>query len=147
MTRLRELIEENKLGLGLDLKVRMSIISALYEYNPKHKDYMGDEAFNQAVLETQTLIDSLMTNKDIVIMSENVQDDDESLTEKMNDDGKWHVRGSLVNTCTKVTDQNLNSRSKIVPCSKYKIRTQLKKNELRHLFLDIKLDPNFHKLN
>ena len=38
LVRLRELVIENKLGLGLDMKVRLSIISALYEYNPKHKE-------------------------------------------------------------------------------------------------------------
>lgn len=102
LKRLHEHIEESKLGLGLGMKVRLSIISALYEYNPKHKDYMGDEAFQNVLIETQTLIDTLMSNQDIIIMREDIQDDDESNTDKPNADGKWHVRGSLVNTCTKM---------------------------------------------
>ena len=102
LQELRRLASTNDLGLGLDLKIRLSVISALYEYNPKHKDYMSDEAFKEAAVETQSLINSLLVNRDIVIMTEEVSDDDESITDKPNEDGKWHVRGSLVNTCTKL---------------------------------------------
>merc|ERR1719419_2224847 len=53
--------------------------------------------------ETQAFIDVLNANVDSIIMNEEVTDDKESITaEKDAEDGKWHVRGSIVNTCTKL---------------------------------------------
>ena len=85
------------------LKVSLAIISAMYEYNPKHKDYMTNEAMISVIEETQAFIDVLNANVDSIIMNEEVTDDKESITaEKDAEDGKWHVRGSIVNTCTKL---------------------------------------------
>lgn len=100
--KLREVAAENNVGLGLEIKIRLSTISACYDYNPKHKDYMTDDSFGTALMETKELIDVLMTNKETVIMKDSVQDDEESLTDQVNEDGKWHARGSLVNTCSKL---------------------------------------------
>ena len=75
----------------------------MYEYNPKHKDYMTNEAMIAVIEETQAFIDVLNANVDSIIMNEEVTDDKESITaEKDAEDGKWHVRGSIVNTCTKL---------------------------------------------
>ena len=45
----------------------MSIISALYEYNPKTKDYMEDEHFVDAIKETRDMIDILIANETILL--------------------------------------------------------------------------------
>ena len=75
----------------------------MYEYNPKHKDYMTNEAMLLVIDETQAFIDVLNANIDSIVMNDEVSDDKESITaEKNADDQKWHVRGSLVNTCTKL---------------------------------------------
>ena len=100
--KLREMAIEAKTGLGLEIKIRLSTISACYDYNPKHKDYMSDESFANALSETLELVQILNKNHETLILSDNVQDDEESLTDQPNEDGKWHCRGSLVHTCTKL---------------------------------------------
>ena len=64
---------------------------------------MTNEAMISVIEETQAFIDVLNANVDSIIMNEEVTDDKESITaEKDAEDGKWHVRGSIVNTCTKL---------------------------------------------
>lgn len=99
--KLREQASEANVGFGLEIKIRMSTISSCYDYNAKHKDYMSDEAFANALNETLELVQILIKNPSILLDTE-VQDDEESLTDQPNEDGKWHCRGSLVNTCTKL---------------------------------------------
>ena len=62
----------------------MATISAIYEYNPKNKDYMDDEGFIDIIKETLEMVEILKKESNI-ILNDKVQDDDESLTDK----GMW----------------------------------------------------------
>jgi len=101
LEELVRLVIKNELGPCLELKVRMSIVFALYDYNSKNKDYMDDGQFADAIKQTRTIIDKLNSEPNLVL-SESVQDDEETLTKEPNESGKWLLRGSLVNTCTKL---------------------------------------------
>jgi len=101
LEELVRLVIKNELGPCLELKVRMSIVFALYDYNSKNKDYMDDGQFADAIKQTRTIIDKLNAEPNLVL-SESVQDDEETLTKEPNESGKWLLRGSLVNTCTKL---------------------------------------------
>ena len=78
---MRKLSSKNNLGLGLEMKIRLATISAIYEYNPKNKDYMDDEGFTDTIKETREMVEILQKESNI-ILSDKVQDDDESLTDK-----------------------------------------------------------------
>ena len=79
----------------------MSIVFALYDYNSKNKDYMADQEFADAIAQTRTIVNRL-NEEEKMNMSEKIQDDEETLTKEPNEEGKWLLRGSLVNTCTKL---------------------------------------------
>lgn len=102
LKELRKLSAKNNLGLGLEMKIRLATISAIYEYNPKNKDYMDDDGFVDTINETREMVE-ILNKESNIILDDKVQDDDESLTDKVHEKtGKWHVRGSLANTCTKL---------------------------------------------
>merc|ERR1712137_706027 len=102
LKELRKLSAKNNLGYGLEMKIRLPTISAIYEYNPKNKDYMDDDGFVDAINETREFVE-ILNKESNIILNDKVQDDDESITDKVHEKtGKWHVRGSLANTCTKL---------------------------------------------
>jgi len=101
LEELVRLVIKTELGPCLELKVRMSIVFALYDYNSKNKDYMADQEFADAIAQTRTIVNRL-NEEEKMNMSEKIQDDEETLTKEPNEEGKWLLRGSLVNTCTKL---------------------------------------------
>ena len=81
MKELRKLCVKNNLGLGLEMKILLAIISAIYEYNPKNKDYMDDEGFTDTIKTTREMVE-ILKKESTIILNDKVQDDDESLTDK-----------------------------------------------------------------
>ena len=59
----------------------MPTISAIYEYNPKNKDYMDDDGFVDAINETREFVE-ILNKESNIILNDKVQDDDESITDK-----------------------------------------------------------------
>uniref|UniRef100_A0A0P6G0J7 Eukaryotic translation initiation factor 3 subunit C n=1 Tax=Daphnia magna TaxID=35525 RepID=A0A0P6G0J7_9CRUS len=102
--------EANNLGIGIAVKVKFTIISAIFDYNPKICDAMKPEHWEKLLQCIAELLDLLNSRTDI-IMGEHVSEDHEKLDQAEYDAEQdpsrrfFSVRGCMLTTVERMDEE------------------------------------------
>jgi len=92
--------EAHGLGLGLRVKIKMSIISSIFDYNPKVSDAMKPEIWSKLLDCIVELLDLILPVKDTIFIGESVAEDAETL-----DKPTFRVRGCILTIVERLDEE------------------------------------------
>lgn len=92
--------EAHNLGLGLRVKIKMSIISSIFDYNPKVSDAMKPEIWSKLLDCIIELLDLILPVKDTIFIGESVAEDAEIL-----DKPTFRVRGCVLTIVERLDEE------------------------------------------
>ena len=72
LSELYTISEENKLGVGILVKIKFAIVSAIFDYNPKISEAMKPEYWDQCMPAVKELLQMILDEKDTLITGENI---------------------------------------------------------------------------
>lgn len=96
---LKDIAEANNLGNAVAVKIRFSIISAIYDYNPKISEPMKLEHWQKLLQVMPDMLNILLSNNDI-IMTENVAEEAEEYSTS-----PFYIRGCSLAAVERLDDE------------------------------------------
>ena len=81
LKQLRQISEENNLGVAMSIRILFDIISGLFDYNSKMLDCMKTEPWREVTAYVDEVLDLLMENPDVVV-AEHLPLESENLSDK-----------------------------------------------------------------
>eukprot|EP00127_Corallochytrium_limacisporum_P002165 Clim_evm59s108 gene=Clim_evmTU59s108 len=109
--KIREVARENKLGLGIDLKILLHLISAQFDLTPATATHMDLEHWNTCYEFIMELIRELEDHPEIR-MGEDFSEEEEILEPE---DGKYMIRGSPISLVERLDDEFTRSLQNLDP--------------------------------
>uniref|UniRef100_UPI000EF4CF26 eukaryotic translation initiation factor 3 subunit C n=1 Tax=Ciona intestinalis TaxID=7719 RepID=UPI000EF4CF26 len=81
LKQLRQIAEENNLGIALTVRLTFDIIASLFDYNSKILDCMKSEPWAEVLKYVEEVLDLLQENPDIVV-AEHISQESENVSDK-----------------------------------------------------------------
>ena len=78
LNELLNISEEKNLGIGMAVKIKFAIISAIFDYNPKISAAMKPEYWEKCVPAVDDLLDKIGENSETLQTGEQILEDSES---------------------------------------------------------------------
>lgn len=96
---LQAIVEQHALGPAVHVKVKMAIISAIFDYNPRVSDAMKPEYWTRLLQRTDEMLDALASCPDLSV-SEGVTEETESF-----ETAPYRVRGCVLTSLERLDDE------------------------------------------
>ncbi|XP_076800416.1 eukaryotic translation initiation factor 3 subunit C-like [Clavelina lepadiformis] len=98
LKQLRQVAEDNKLGIAMTIRLTFDLIAGLFDYNSKILDCMKPEPWNDVLGYVEEVIDLLLDNPDIVV-AEHIAVESENVSDK---EAGFRISGSPVTLVEKL---------------------------------------------
>ncbi|XP_040565964.1 eukaryotic translation initiation factor 3 subunit C [Lepeophtheirus salmonis] len=99
LTELLNVSAEHDLGMGVLVKVKFAIVSAIFDYNPKVSEAMKPEYWVMCLPAVEDLVDVLIEHVEDVVTGENISEEAENLDSK-----PYKVRGCSLTTVERMCE-------------------------------------------
>ncbi|XP_066259889.1 eukaryotic translation initiation factor 3 subunit C [Euwallacea similis] len=96
---LQAISDQHKLGAAITVKIKLAIISAVFDYNPKVSDAMKPEHWTKLLERMNEVLELLLANPQLNV-SETVAEENESLEE-----APFKIRGCILTSVERLDDE------------------------------------------
>ncbi|XP_044763393.1 eukaryotic translation initiation factor 3 subunit C [Coccinella septempunctata] len=96
---LQNIAEQHNFGPGIVVKIKLAIISAFFDYNPKVSDAMKPEYWTKLLDRVSETLDVLLANSNLTV-SESVTEETESL-----DEAPYKIQGCVLTLVERLDDE------------------------------------------
>lgn len=96
---LKQIAQQHNLGNAIACKIRFSIVSAIFDYNPKVNEPMKLEHWTKLLEVMFDLLTILLSSKDITL-SEQIQEEQEEY-----ENGPFYLRGCVLTAVERLDDE------------------------------------------
>ncbi|KAF7287648.1 hypothetical protein GWI33_005996 [Rhynchophorus ferrugineus] len=96
---LQAISDQHKLGPAIFVKIKIAIISAIFDYNPKVSDAMKPEYWTKLLERMYEMLDILLQNSNLIV-SESITEESENLEE-----APYKIRGCVLTSVERLDDE------------------------------------------